>query len=58
MSQLLFLKVIGNEEVLKSVKTVERYTETHSVSLNVEIYDGGIKVYDRDLLLLNIQVQL
>ena len=58
MSELLMLKNLGNEFVTKSVRTVERYAETHPVHLNVLISDSNVLVYDDEVLLLNIPVQV
>jgi hypothetical protein len=58
MSELLFLKTLNNEFVLKGVRTVERYAETHPVHLNVLISDSNVMVYDDQVLLLNIPVQV
>lgn len=58
MSELLMLKTLGNEFIIKSVRTVERYAETHTVHLNVLISDTNVLVYDDEVLLLNIPVQV
>lgn len=58
MSELLMLKTINNDYVLKGVRTVERYCETHPVKLIVLICDDGVTVYDDQVLLLRINIQL
>ena len=59
MSELLFLKSLGNDYVLRNVKAVEKYVDTHSVaSLRIEFIDTGVLVYDRNVLLINITVIL
>lgn len=58
MSELLFLKTLNNDFVLRGVKSVEHYVETHDVKLNVLISDTGVRVYDFNVLLLNIPVQV
>lgn len=58
-STLLFIKAIGGEYVRKSVRRIEDYVDTHKTStssLKVEIADTGVKVYDNEVLLLNIPV--
>lgn len=58
MSELLMLKTINNDYVLKGVKTVERYCETHKVNIIVLICDDGVVVYDDQVLLLRINVSI
>ncbi len=59
MSQLLMLKTLGNDYLIKSVKLVEKYLDTHdNVSLKVEMQDDSVLVYDDAVLLLNIRVAL
>ena len=59
MSQLLMLKSFGEEHLTKSVKQVERYLYSHcNVNLKVEISDDCLKVYDSEVLLLNIRVAI
>ena len=58
MSELLFIKTLGNEFIIKSVSTVEKYAETHDVKLNILISDTNVMVYDDQVLLLNIPVQV
>ena len=59
MSQLLFLKTLGEEYVIKSVKCIEKYLDTHAnTKLNIEIYDNGVCVYDSNVLLLNIKIAM
>lgn len=58
MSELLMLKSLNNDHVLKSVKAVEKYVETHHVQLAVLITDTGLLVYDGQVLLLNIRVAI
>lgn len=58
MDTLLFLKTFNNDFILKGVKSVERYVETHDVKLNVLIADSSVLVYDSNVLLLNIPVQV
>ena len=58
MSELLFLKTLNNDFVLRGVKSFEHYVETHDVKLNVLISDTGVRVYDSNVLLLNIHVQV
>ena len=57
MSQLLILKSFGKEYLTKSVKQVEKYLDSHSnANLKVEVSDDGLRVYDSEVLLLNIRV--
>jgi hypothetical protein len=53
------LKTLGNDYLIKSVKLVEKYLDTHdNVSLKVEMQDDSVLVYDDAVLLLNIRVAL
>ena len=57
MSQLLMLKSFGKEYLTKSVKQVEKYLDSHrNPNLKVEVSDDGLRVYDSEVLLLNIRV--
>ena len=57
MSQLLMLKSFGKEYLTKSVKQVEKYLDSHrNANLKVEVSDDGLRVYDSEVLLLNIRV--
>jgi hypothetical protein len=59
MSQLLFIKTLGEDYLVRSVKQIERYVETHNnVSLKVEFMDDSVRVYDATVLLLNIRVAI
>ena len=56
MSELLMLKSLGNDYLIKSVKAVEKYVETHHTQLSVLISDNAVLVYDNNTLLLNIRI--
>lgn len=56
MSELLLLKTLGDEYIIKSVKAIEKYLETHVVRLQVLISDNSVSVYDNNTLLLNIRI--
>ena len=57
MSQLLMLKSFGKEYLTKSVKQVEKYLDSNrNANLKVEVSDDGLRVYDSEVLLLNIRV--
>ena len=59
MSQLLMLKSFGKEYLTKSVKQVEKYLDSHrNANLKVEVSDDGLRVYDSEVLLLNIRVAI
>lgn len=58
MSELLMLKTLNNDYVLRGVKAVEKYIETHHVNLVVLISDECVEVYDKQVLLIKINIVL
>jgi hypothetical protein len=59
MSQLLMLKSLGEEYLVRSVKQIEKYLDSHrNVNLKVEVSDDGLRVFDSEVLLLNIRVAI
>lgn len=59
MTTLLFLKTFNNDYLIQCVKLIEKYMDTHiNTNIRVEVYDKGLYVYDRQVLLLNIHVNL